>query len=158
MFREMRRSKQALTQEECVDVLKEAQRGVLSVTGDGGYPYGVPVNFCYNAETGTIWLHGAREGHRYDAVKSDGRVCFTTWMDSHKEEGAWAWYVKSVIVFGRAELIADPEPYRDVLTELGMKYYPTREETEAEIARDMKRVQLTAIHIEHMSGKLVHEK
>ena len=36
MFRKMRRFKQQITDEECVKVLKEAKRGVLSVIGDDG--------------------------------------------------------------------------------------------------------------------------
>ena len=48
MFRKMRRSPQALTQEEIIEVLKNETRGVLSVQGDDGYPYGVPINHYYD--------------------------------------------------------------------------------------------------------------
>ena len=47
MFREMTRKKQLLSQERIVEILKEEKRGVLSVIGDEGYPYGVPVNYWY---------------------------------------------------------------------------------------------------------------
>jgi len=40
-FRPMRRAKQMLSQEESIDVLKNVKRGVLSMIGDGGWPYGV---------------------------------------------------------------------------------------------------------------------
>ena len=48
MFRKMRRSVQALSHEEMVDLLKTETRGVMSVQGDNGYPYGFPINhnFC----------------------------------------------------------------------------------------------------------------
>ena len=36
MFREMRRKQQALTEEECLALLKGEKRGVLSVLGDDG--------------------------------------------------------------------------------------------------------------------------
>ena len=36
MFRKMRRPKQALSQEECNELLKSETRGVLSVIGDDG--------------------------------------------------------------------------------------------------------------------------
>ena len=35
-FREMRRSRQALSQADCEKILKTATAGVLAVTGDGG--------------------------------------------------------------------------------------------------------------------------
>ena len=38
------------------------------------------------------------------------------------------------------------------------EYYPTKEEIDAEIAADIKAVQLYEITIEHMSGKQIHEK
>lgn len=41
---------------------------------------------------------------------------------------------------------------------LGMKYYPTAEEVDAEIARDMPRMLLIRIDIEHLTGKHVRER
>lgn len=43
MFRQMRRFKQALTSQECIEILKKEPRGVLSVIGENGYPYGARV-------------------------------------------------------------------------------------------------------------------
>ena len=50
MFREMHRAKQAISREECIRLLKTETRGVLSVIGDDGYPYGSPINHFYNEE------------------------------------------------------------------------------------------------------------
>ncbi len=47
IFRPMRRFKQQLPEEDCVSILENAYRGFLSVVGDGGYPYCVPINFVY---------------------------------------------------------------------------------------------------------------
>ena len=44
MFRDMRRQKQAISAEDCIELLKNETRGVLSMIGDDGYPYGVPIN------------------------------------------------------------------------------------------------------------------
>ena len=38
MFREMRRFKQQISEEECIRILKEQPRGILSMIGDNGYP------------------------------------------------------------------------------------------------------------------------
>ena len=43
MFRKMRRFKQELNETECKKILKNEVRGVLSVIGDDGYPYGLPM-------------------------------------------------------------------------------------------------------------------
>ena len=44
MFRDLRRIKQKLSHEECIELLKNEKRAVLSVLGDDDYPYGMPVN------------------------------------------------------------------------------------------------------------------
>ena len=45
MFRPMRRIKQQLDEREAWEVLRSAKRGVLSVIGDNGYPYGIGRRF-----------------------------------------------------------------------------------------------------------------
>jgi nitroimidazol reductase NimA-like FMN-containing flavoprotein (pyridoxamine 5'-phosphate oxidase superfamily) len=64
MFRPMRRFKQQMTDEECIRVLKEERRGVLSLHGEDGYPYGIPINYYYDEADGRIYLHGASSGHK----------------------------------------------------------------------------------------------
>ena len=44
MFRPMRRWTQQLYDEDCIAILKNEPRGILSVLGDDGYPYGIPMN------------------------------------------------------------------------------------------------------------------
>ena len=70
MFREMLRYKQALSEEECIEILKKELRGVLSVLGDDGYPYGMPINHFYNEEDGKIYFHSGMQGHKIDAMKA----------------------------------------------------------------------------------------
>ena len=50
MFRELVRKKQQISQEECISILKAEPRGVRSVLGDDGYPYGMPLNHYYEEE------------------------------------------------------------------------------------------------------------
>ena len=54
----MRRNKQALCQEECEQVLRQATSGVLSLISPDGFPYGVPLS--YALVDGVIVFHGAR--------------------------------------------------------------------------------------------------
>ena len=54
MFRPVTRFKQALSDEECLEILKNEKRGVLSVLGDDGYPYGMPINYWYS-EKSVLW-------------------------------------------------------------------------------------------------------
>ena len=144
MFRPMRRSKQALSAQETKALLSAEKRGILAVNGDEGYPFAIPVNYYYDDAQGKIFIHGGKAGHKVDALKRDDKVCFTVYGNESFEEGDWAPYLHSVIVFG--------------VRELALKYYPTKEEVEAEIVKGIHAVQLYEITIEHMTGKRIHEK
>ena len=74
MFRELVRKNQQLSQEECVSILKSELRGVLSVIGDDGYPYGVPMDHWYCEENGKIYFHSGKNGHKIDAIKNSNKV------------------------------------------------------------------------------------
>lgn len=50
MFREMRRKKQALPFEECTAYPDTRDLRVLALSGDGGYPYAVPMSYVYDGE------------------------------------------------------------------------------------------------------------
>ena len=60
MFRQMRRFKQQISEDECIEVLKTAPRGVLSMAGDDGYPYGIPLDHWYCEKDGKLYFHGAK--------------------------------------------------------------------------------------------------
>lgn len=158
MFREMRRKKQEISKEECIKILNAEKRGALAVIGDDGYPYAIPLDFYYDSQNEKIYFHGAKEGHKIDAIKNNEKVCFTVWNAGTLKEGDWAYYVTSVVVFGKAHLVTDDSIIYEKAKAIGMKYYPSAEEVDAEIARDLSRVQLVEISIDHMTGKLVHEK
>ena len=157
MFRKMRRSPQALSHEEMIDLLKTETRGVMSVQGDDGYPYGFPINHYYDEETNRIYIHGATFGHRVSAVKRDPKVSYCVFGGEYQKEGDWAKYVKSVIVFGKAELVLDAGEIVRISRLLCDKFPCPPEYVEHEIEKDAPRTLVIAINIEDMNGKLVHE-
>ena len=158
MFRKMRRFKQAVSEEECIRVLINEKRGVLSLIGDEGYPYGIPINFYYDEADGRIYFHCAGEGHKIDAIKNCPKACFTVWNTGFKKDGDWAWNVTSVIAMGQAELVSEKDIIYDKVRRLALKYYPTEKEVNEEMDKAADRVHLIALNIEHMTGKLVNEK
>lgn len=155
-FRPMRRSRQALPEEECIRILESAYRGFLSVIGDGGYPYSVPINFVF--EDGKLYFHCAKEGHKLDAVRACDKACFTVLDEPEKEPGDWWYHVKSVICFGRIRVVTDDIDRLSRLRSLARKYFPEGYDTEADILRNGPRAEILAFTIEHMSGKAVREK
>ena len=98
MFRKMRIFKQQLEQKECIEVLKSQPRGVLSILGEDGYPYGIPIDYWYCEEENRIYFHGAKEGHKIDAIKECDKASFCVYDEGYREEGEWALNIKSVII------------------------------------------------------------
>ena len=156
MFRKMRRFKQELSEDECIQILENQPRGFLSVWGENDYPYSIPINYVYDSKK--IIFHSAMEGHMYDSITKHNKVSFTVLNDGEKVENEW-WYIfKSVIVFGKIKVIEDNEEKIEKLTLLGNKYFPSEEYTQNEIDKAFERTLVLELEIEHMSGKVVTEK
>ncbi len=160
MFRQMRRANQALTDEEAIEVLKNAKRGVLSVIGDEGWPYAVYLNPHYNEADGKIYFHGGKIGHKIDALRKDNRACFTVIGDGFHDtsrEPAWALTFKSVVVFGHVEFIEDPSFALDICRDLSRRFTKSEAYIEEEIRKAAAAVLVFALVPDHITGKRVHE-
>ena len=157
MFRPMQRIKQQLTEEECKEVLRAQLRGVLSVIGDDGYPYGMPINHYYCEDDGKIYFHGGMTGHKIDALRRCDKASFCVYDEGFRKEGDWALNIRSVIVFGRVEFIGERELTYDLSRRLSCKFTSDDEFIEREIERSGRRTLMFALIPEHMTGKLVNE-
>ena len=105
MFREMRRFKQQISEEECVQILKEQPRGVLSMLGDDDYPYGIPLDHWYCEENGKLYFHCAKTGYKLDAVRKHDKVSYCVMDEGYRKGGEWALNINSVVVFGRIRIV-----------------------------------------------------
>ncbi|MBQ3577228.1 MAG: pyridoxamine 5'-phosphate oxidase family protein [Firmicutes bacterium] len=158
MFREIVRFKQAMTKEECIELLKDQTRGVLSVLGDDDYPYGMPMNHFYNEEDGKIYFHSGNAGYKVDAIKKHDKVSFCVFDKGVMNEGEWFYRVNSVIVFGRVEIIEDREKMYDIARKLSYKFTKDDAYIDYELEHSGPRTLMFAIVPEHITGKRVTEK
>lgn len=157
MFRELARKNKQLPQSECIRLLEEAPRGVLSVLGDEGYPYGVPMDHWYCPEDGNLYFHSGRAGHKIDALRSCDKASYCVMDQGFREEGDWALNIKSVIVFGRLQIIEDPDRAIDITRRLSYKYTQDAAYIEDEIQKYSGGLLVFALVPEHITGKLVKE-
>lgn len=155
MFRKMRRHKQELTKDECIDILISEPRGVLAVIGDDDYPYAVPMSHVY--ADGKIYFHGAMKGHKNDAISKNPKVSYCVMDKGILNPDGWSYTFRSVIVFGKIRTLTDRNEKIDKLWHLGNKFFPTPDETEKEIKKLLDRTEVFEITIEHISGKTVEE-
>ena len=157
MFRELVRKNKQLSSEACIEVLNTETRGVLSVLGDDDYPYGMPMNFWYNEEDGNIYFHCGNIGHRLEALQKHNKVSFCVYDQGVKEDNGWAYKVKSVIIFGKIEIIDDMEQITDIVTKLSYRFVQDDEYIKEEIRLHGHRTLLMKLTPDHMCGKLVTE-
>lgn len=157
MFRELTKKKRGISMEECIEILKNETRGVLSVLGDDDYPYGAPMNHFYNEEDGKIYFHCGDVGYRLDALRKHNKVSFCTYDKGYRNEGAWAWIVKSVIVFGTMEIVDDMDQIIDISTKLCHKFTQDEEYIKSEIENYAHETRLLVLTPEHITGKKVTE-
>ena len=82
---------------------------------DGDEPYVVPLNYGYTMEDGklTLYMHGAKTGHKLDLIRANPKVFFEMDCDVHPFEGNHACQYgttyASVMGRGVAHIIEDVE-------------------------------------------------
>lgn len=157
MFRELQRKNKQISIGECINLLKKETRGVLAVLGDNDYPYGMPMNHWYNEEDGKIYFHCGKSGHRLDALRKHNKVSFCIHDSGYRNEGEWALHVKSVIVFGKMEIIDDMDKIIDVTTKLSYKFTQDDEYIKNEIRKYGAETLLLQLIPEHICGKQITE-
>ena len=157
MYREMRRLKQQISAKECIRVLKEQKRGVLSMIGDGGYPYGIPLDHWYSEEDNALYFHCAKTGHKIDAVTACDKVSYCVTDQGYRREGEWALNINSVVVFGRISIIEDEDKKMMICRNIAKEFTDDEEYIRKEITKSFPAVCCLELKIEHMTGKLVNE-
>ena len=153
MFREMRRTRQALPPEEISAVLERGTSGVLALAGDDGYPYAVPISYVYDGER--IYFHSARAGHKLDAVRREPKASFCVIDQDQIVPAEYTTYFRSVIAFGRIRVLEDEGEKRAVIEKLAVKYAPedSPENRRQAIDREWKPLCMLEMTIDHLSGK-----
>ncbi len=157
MFREVVRKKQAMSHEACIELLTQETRGVLAVQGDEGYPYAVPTNHCYDAETGLLLFHSGKSGHKVDAFRNSDKVSYCVTDEGVRMEGDWAKTYRSVIVFGRVRYLEDFDEAMDMVRKLSLQFTRDTDYIEYEIEHFGEDTLVFAIVPEHITGKTIRE-
>ena len=140
-----------------MELLKTQPRGVLSLMGDDGYPYGLPIDHWYNAEDGCLYFHSGPTGHKVDAIKTCSKASFCVYDQGFRKEGDWALNIQSVIVFGRIEILEDHEAAIEMTRRLSYKYTSDGAYIQEEIDKYGHEVLVFKLIPEHITGKITKE-
>ena len=153
MFRAMRRSRQAMPQEECAAVLERGSHGVLALAGDDGYPYAVPMSYVYDGAK--LYFHCAKSGHKLDAIQRNCKASFCVIDQDQIVPEEYTSHFRSVIVFGAMRILEDDGEKRAAIEALALKYAPDNDAADRNRAIDREWTPLCMLEltIDHITGK-----
>ena len=152
MERKMYKEKRQLSAEETQALFVKGHHGILSVNGDDGYPYAVPVNYVFI--DGKIYIHSAKYGYKIDALKQNDKVCFTAILNSQIIPDKFTAAFESVVAFGKASFIDDGDEKLTALRTFIERFYPDHQEAgERFIHAAYEKTQIIRIDVEQMTGK-----
>ncbi len=152
MFWKMRRFKQELNQDEIERILQSNTSGVLALMDDDGYPYTVPLSYVYS--DGKIYFHSAKAGHKIDAIENYGKATFCIIDKDDVQPEKYTTSYKSVIAFGKVEIVTDSKEALFAIKTLGEKYYPNHgNELQNEIEKHKTAFLIIRFDIGHITGK-----
>lgn len=153
MFRQMRRKRQLLSQEDAAAVLNRGTAGVLALSGDDGYPYAVPLSYVYDGSK--IYFHGAKEGHKIDAIRRCEKASFCVVDRDQVVPEDYTSYFRSVIVFGMLRILEDDAEKLEAIEKLAVKYAPenSSQRLKEAIDREWKPLCVMEMTVHHMTGK-----
>ena len=75
MRKELTRTKQALDKETVRKIIETTAYGVLSLNGDDGYLYTVPLSYVYT--DGVVYFHGSPRGYKYECFQRTNKTSFS---------------------------------------------------------------------------------
>ena len=148
----MRRAEREIKDRKTIDeILRQATVCRLGLC-ERGMPYVVPVSYGY--EDDCLYFHSAPEGRKMEIIKANSRVCFEVDVDHEfaPADTACNWTVRfrSVIGFGKARLVEDPEDKRRALDVI-LRHYSDRAYEYVEGALD--KVAVIRVQIDNITGK-----
>lgn len=153
MDKPMRRSDRQLTDEETLQLFRDAEYGVLSVTDENNMPYGVPMSFALSDNV--IYFHcSAAGGKRISSIRHDPNACFTVIGDTKLLPPKFATLYMSGIAYGKIEIISDDTEKQKGIEAILQKYSPDHIENGMKyIASALDKIYVLKLEIEKITGK-----
>jgi nitroimidazol reductase NimA-like FMN-containing flavoprotein (pyridoxamine 5'-phosphate oxidase superfamily) len=157
---DMRRKDRQVTDEAWIrSFLQRAPVGVLA-TMQQNQPYINPNLFVYDEARHAIYMHSARIGRTHDNIDQETQVCFSVFEMGRllpaNEALEMSVEFSSIVVFGRARVVEDPEEAARMLQMLLDKYFshlkPDRDYRPIQ-PQELKRTAVYCIQIEAWTGK-----
>ena len=148
----MRRQERAITDRVAIDAIIRRSRVCHLGLSDAGQPYVVPLSFGYDGSC--LYFHAAREGRKVNILQKNSRVCFEfdilEEIISAEKACNWSMRYQSVIGFGSAEIVTEPDAKAAALNCI-MGQYTSSDWTFGE--QELAATLVIRVRIDEISGK-----
>lgn len=152
MKREMRLSKQQLSEKRSLEILKDAFYGVLSTVSADCIPYGVPLNHVLDGNK--LYFHCALTGHKLDNIRNNPNVCFTVVGEAKMMPEIFTAHFESVVAYGTIRILENHTDITHAVRLLCEKNTPDQlEVVDSVIAGNISRLSGLEMTIERLTGK-----
>jgi nitroimidazol reductase NimA-like FMN-containing flavoprotein (pyridoxamine 5'-phosphate oxidase superfamily) len=147
-----RKEKEITDKSEIESIIRKSLVCRLGIA-DEGLPYIVP--FCFGYDNGALYFHSAKEGRKIEMLEKNNQVCFEFDIAPEVQPGGrtackWGMKYRSVIGFGKALFIEDPEERRKAL-DIIMRQYADGNFEYSE--KSFEKALVIKVEIENMAGK-----
>lgn len=136
-------------------VIRKCQSCNIAMVDPEGKPYVIPMNFGYADDH--VYFHGSATGKKVDVLKNRADVCIAFSTDHElryvDEEVACSWSMRyrSVLVYGKADFVEDPEEKIKILNIIMAHYAERKFEYNAPSIRE---VMVFKVKVDKMEGRV----
>lgn len=132
--------------------MSNATSGTLALLGDDDYPYAVPISYVY--ADGKLYFHSARTGHKVDAIRQHDKASFCVIAADDVHPSEFTTYFRSVIAFGKIQIIESESERMYAASLLGARYNPGDDlGLQKELGKGLSHMLILRLDIEHLTGK-----
>lgn len=142
------------SEKECLNLLNQADFGILSLIDEKGLPYGVPLNFVYDADHHALLFHLAKNGRKKRGVDVTPKAHFCIVLQAAIVPESFVTHYDSLMLEGHITDVIDDTEKVDALRKLGRRLAPTASERlNSVIKKEKDCVLIWRFHIDTISGK-----
>jgi nitroimidazol reductase NimA-like FMN-containing flavoprotein (pyridoxamine 5'-phosphate oxidase superfamily) len=146
-----------MPEQQVAEMLLSGYCARIGSIGKDGWPYVCPLLYVWWRER--VWFHGTHaEGHLKSNIQANPQVCFE--IDVAGEVFPYGQYpcdttieYQSVIAFGEARIIEEPETKHEFFLQLMAKYYPNDPSRVGGFFPQLDVITLYSMTIERITGK-----
>lgn len=150
----MLKPKRFVSTQEAIEILCQCNTGVLSMIGEDGKPYGVPINYICDLSENAIYFHCAKTGKKYEALHHHPNVSFVAVKEAQIIPERFITHYESVLIEGTASFLEEEQEMRQLLTKLCDQLAPGELEKRPEVIDIyIEAVSICKVEISTISGK-----